>query len=269
MLPTPAPGPNRQWRSAIRYLIISCAQCQEEFKTDRKRKYCAPKCREKANKAKRPDRHKRDPWHEKTCLYCLNAFTTQDNRSRYCTQSCHLRHVHGWSQSKELLPYDDRLAGDMLALQHLIAATAEVLAEKRRKDLRSPLRKAYEEGDMPGVIHAIKADSKITERGCWEWQRQVSREGYGRVKFGSKGHFVHRLSAMAQHGQPESEPVVHHVCANRLCVNPEHLQPVSQRENTAEMLERNYYRARIAELEAALSHVDPNNSALKGYTLTA
>jgi hypothetical protein len=36
----------------------------------------------------------------------------------------------------------------------------------------------------------------------------------------------------------------------RTCVNPAHLQAVTQQENAAEMLERKAYLARIAELEA-------------------
>lgn len=103
VLPTPAPGPNRQWRSAIRYLIISCAQCQEEFKTDRKRKYCAPKCREKANKAKRPDRHKRDPYYDKVCANCQEPYKTQDKRAIYCCRMCRSPKFKGWSKSTEIV----------------------------------------------------------------------------------------------------------------------------------------------------------------------
>lgn len=131
------------------------------------------------------------------------------------------------------------------------------------------MRAAYEDGDMPGLIAAIKTQSNITPEGCWEWGRRKDKGGYGKVQWAGKNHAVHRLAALAKYGQPESEPVVHHKCANAPCCNPDHLQPISQRENMAEMLERNYYLKRISELESALSRVDPTNSALKGYTLTA
>lgn len=67
-------------------------------------------------------------------------------------------------------------------------------------------------------------------------------------------HFVHRLVM----GNPP-DSVVHHVCARTSCVNPDHLQRVTQRENAAEMLERNYYLGRIAALEAALMGMDPTH----------
>jgi len=48
---------------------------------------------------------------------------------------------------------------------------------------------------------------------------------------------------------------VHHVCGNSLCVEPSHLQVVTPAANTAEMLERTHYKARIASLEQALAAV--------------
>ena len=179
----------------MRYLIIECAQCGNDFKTDRKRKYCDPKCRDKASKSKRPDRHKQDPWHNKTCGYCANNFSTQDNRSRYCSKSCHLRHIHGWTQSKELLPYNPSFVNDMQTLRSLMDESAKRHRVKKRRDSRGPIRKAFEDGDMPALLDALKADSKVTPGGCWEWQRQSSREGYGRVTIGKKWHATHRLAA--------------------------------------------------------------------------
>lgn len=265
VLRTPAPGPNRQWRSAIRYLIISCAQCQEEFKTDRKRKYCAPKCREKANKAKRPDRHKNDPWHEKTCLYCEFEFKTQDNRSRYCSKSCHGRHVSGRNRSTEVVLYDPHRDDAIQEIRRLITLISRTQA---MADRRSDIRKAYESGDMPGLLAAIRDRCSTNDAGCWIWGGTI-KKGYGRVNFGSKNHSTHRLAALARYGIPESEPVVHHRCAITECCNPDHLQPVSQRDNIAEMLERNYYLKRIAELEAEVMKLDPTNPKLSGYELSA
>lgn len=46
------------------------------------------------------------------------------------------------------------------------------------------------------------------------------------------------------------------------CVNPEHLQPVTFRENTAEMMARHAYLNRISELEEALRTASPNHPVL-------
>lgn len=54
----------------------------------------------------------------------------------------------------------------------------------------------------------------------------------------------------------------HHTCGDSRCVNPDHLQPVTHRDNTAEMLARHSYLARIAELEEALATIDPSHPLL-------
>ncbi|MFI9580387.1 HNH endonuclease signature motif containing protein [Streptomyces sp. NPDC052236] len=59
---------------------------------------------------------------------------------------------------------------------------------------------------------------------------------------------LHVLSYEVFNGPTTGFPV-HHKCAAPACFNPDHLQLVTQRENVAEMLERNSYIKRIQELE--------------------
>jgi hypothetical protein len=126
----------------------------------------------------------------------------------------------------------------------------------------SPVRAALITGDSEAVIEAMKSNT-IEAGGCWEWQGGIDREGYGRVTTAAKGRFssAHRVMAEAHYG-PLGKQTVHHRCANRGCVNPDHLQPISNRENLAEMFQRTYYLDRIAELEAALSSLAPGHPAL-------
>jgi hypothetical protein len=61
----------------------------------------------------------------------------------------------------------------------------------------------------------------------------------------------------------------HHTCAERACVNPDHLQPVTQRENVAEMLTRKSYVKRIEELEARLRQLSPDDPLLQVISFLA
>ena len=126
---------------------------------------------------------------------------------------------------------------------------------------RSPLRKVYEDGTPDQVLEVIKEESAITEDGCWEW-KQLDSTGYPRAKIGGKHIAVHRLSLEAKHEAPLGSQAAHHMCANAKCVNPEHLQPVTHRENTAEMLARHSYLDRIAELEEVIRTLDPGHEVL-------
>lgn len=70
--------------------------------------------------------------------------------------------------------------------------------------------------------------------GCWLWTG-ATRGGYGRIKMGGrKGEFAtaHRLSFELHRGPIPNGLVLDHLCRNRSCVNPHHLEPVTAEENT-------------------------------------
>lgn len=125
---------------------------------------------------------------------------------------------------------------------------------------RSALRAAYEDCDYPRLLEAIEQRAVKQASGCWVWPR--IRDGYPTQNIGGKWVAVHRVVLEAKHSAPLGTQAAHHICANTTCVNPEHLQPVTHRENTAEMLARHAYLSRISELESALAAVDPSHPLL-------
>lgn len=71
---------------------------------------------------------------------------------------------------------------------------------------------------------------------CWLWTGSFSRNGYGNYFTGrenGKSQFVrpHRFAYELEIGGIPDGLVIDHLCRNRGCVNPEHLEPVTQREN--------------------------------------
>ena len=90
------------------------------------------------------------------------------------------------------------------------------------------------------------------ETSCLVWQAGKN-QGYGILSHKRKLLKAHRVAYQVHVGFLEEGSIVHHVCANRACVNPQHLQQVSPTNNVAEMLERQYYISRIAELEKELA----------------
>jgi hypothetical protein len=70
--------------------------------------------------------------------------------------------------------------------------------------------------------------------GCWIWLGTVDRGGYGRFTIGRRASYrsvgAHIISYILATGRkPESE--LDHLCKLRCCVNPDHLEPVTHREN--------------------------------------
>jgi hypothetical protein len=72
------------------------------------------------------------------------------------------------------------------------------------------------------------------ESGCWLWQGYVTPNGYGGFSWGYKHglyYGAHRTAYAVLVADP-GELVVDHVCRVRRCVNPAHLDAVTQEENT-------------------------------------
>lgn len=69
------------------------------------------------------------------------------------------------------------------------------------------------------------------ENGCWVWRGEIIARGYGRVRVGGKKKLVHRVVFEYFNGTIPDGLVIDHLCRNQLCVNPEHLEPVTQGEN--------------------------------------
>lgn len=67
--------------------------------------------------------------------------------------------------------------------------------------------------------------------GCWEWQGARSASGYGVARWQGRDRPAHRIAYEFVHGPVPLELEMDHLCRNRGCVNPAHLEPVTGREN--------------------------------------
>lgn len=69
--------------------------------------------------------------------------------------------------------------------------------------------------------------------GCWLWQRYVMPNGYCYIGVGGRGNnqYAHRVSYERFKGPIPDGMQVDHLCRVRHCVNPDHLEAVTQREN--------------------------------------
>lgn len=80
------------------------------------------------------------------------------------------------------------------------------------------------------------------ESGCWEWTSMLDTYGYGRIKVQRRWLKAHRVVFELETGQTLSvEQNLDHICTNKKCVNPSHLQIVTRGENVVLGWERGEY----------------------------
>jgi hypothetical protein len=72
----------------------------------------------------------------------------------------------------------------------------------------------------------------VDEKGCWVWQGAKSEDGYGIITIREKREYVHRAMYQLFIGPINNNRELDHLCRNRACCNPVHLELVSSRENS-------------------------------------
>jgi len=67
---------------------------------------------------------------------------------------------------------------------------------------------------------------------CWIWTSNKSHNGYGLFKIGRVNYRAHRIALQLSGFILEPKMVTDHLCLNPACVNPDHIEQVTHKENT-------------------------------------
>lgn len=96
--------------------------------------------------------------------------------------------------------------------------------------------------------------------GCWIWYGPLNGSGYGYAKVDGISGVAHRFIYEEKRGKIPDGLVLDHLCRNRRCVNPEHLEAVTFTENVRRgAMARPVNRSRLTKEQgrtAATMHID-------------
>jgi len=88
-----------------------------------------------------------------------------------------------------------------------------------------------------GTLGYFQERVSLTPSGCAEWTGYLTADGYGKAVVGYRGHgrpirkYAHRVMFEWWIGPVPKGLELDHLCRNRRCINPLHLEPVTRAEN--------------------------------------
>lgn len=82
------------------------------------------------------------------------------------------------------------------------------------------------------VSERFRALYDVIDTGCWIWRGTPGANGYGRLSIGNRPTYAHRAAYELHVGPIPAGLTIDHLCRVRMCVNPDHLEPVTRAENT-------------------------------------
>ena len=121
------------------------------------------------------------------------------------------------------------------------------------------MRKSFTEQEM---IQAFW--SKVDEtRTCWIWVGAIDNHGYGKFRYKGRALGAHRIAYMLYYDKdiPEDKQL-DHLCRNRSCVNPKHLEIVTQETN----IQRGVWDRRKGMCVKGLHKLTPQNTYVNPTT---
>jgi len=76
---------------------------------------------------------------------------------------------------------------------------------------------------MKEIERFLTKIDKTTGSECWAWKASKTQQGYGMFSYQGKSIPAHRFSYLHHKGEITSGYIVHQICGQNSCVNPEHL----------------------------------------------
>ena|SRR5215813_1701201 len=115
-----------------------------------------------------------------------------------------------------------------------VMAALERSKRAGRKNILAHFRPSRMTRNLATLLERFRDSIVPHEHGCWEWRAHKNSAGYGMFQVAGTGKVLaHRLAWELVHGPIPDGREIDHLCRNRACPNPAHLELVTPRENNS------------------------------------
>lgn len=108
---------------------------------------------------------------------------------------------------------------------------------------RSDVGRTYRERLLSRIVVDIDGPRPVDDAPCWTWAGKLMKNGYGAYR----DKVAHRQVYEQVAGPIADSCELDHLCRNRRCVNPAHLEPVPHAENSRRSTAGTVTRARMLD----------------------
>ena len=110
------------------------------------------------------------------------------------------------------------------------------------------MRNKTTNGQFAKVDPEIRFNEKVLKsESCWIWNGWKDSKGYGRLLISGKRIPAHRLAYEYVKGNIPDNFQIDHLCRNPSCVNPDHLEAVTQKVNILRGISPSAIKARMTK----------------------
>ena len=85
--------------------------------------------------------------------------------------------------------------------------------------------------NLSPIERLVRRLATMDREKCWEFTGAKTSNGYGRLGISGNVHLAHRVMWEFSRGPIPDGLTIDHLCRNKACCNPEHLEPVTLHEN--------------------------------------